>query len=55
MTTLTKKEIKESVQKMNSYSKKEVTTKEKARNVLIRAGIYTPSGKLAKPYRPVNT
>lgn len=48
---MTVKEIKQSVKKMENFSKKTSSSKEKARKVLIEAGIYTPTGKLAKPYR----
>jgi hypothetical protein len=48
---VTVKEIKKSVEKMRKLSKEIASSKKKSREFLIEAGIYTPTGQLAKPYR----
>ncbi len=48
---MTVKEIKKSVQEIRNFSKQTASSQKKSRELLINAGIYTPTGKLAKPYK----
>jgi hypothetical protein len=48
---MNEQEVEENIRLMKEYYKKLAGNKELARDFLIRAGIYTKKGKLAKPYK----
>ena len=48
---MTEKERNELLAYMEEFEKKVAGNKELARDFLVRAGIYTKKGKLAKPYK----
>ncbi|MDR1153991.1 MAG: hypothetical protein LBL04_04715 [Bacteroidales bacterium] len=51
MRVMNEQEVEENIRLMKEYYKKLAGNKELARDFLIRAGIYTKKGKLAKPYK----
>lgn len=48
---MTEKEVEKSVEDMKKFTKKVTSSKRKAREFLVRAGISTPTGRLTKPYK----
>ena len=51
---MTVKEIKKSVKEMKNFSKKmaqSAQSKAKAREFLVKTGVYTPQGKLTEAYK----
>lgn len=48
---MTQKEFKKRSDEMRSAAAKAAESKESARKFLIKAGLFTKSGQLAKPYR----
>jgi len=48
---MTKKDVKKSVEDMKEFTKKVASSKKKAREFLVKAGISTCTGKLTKPYK----
>lgn len=46
---MTTREAKKMVAEMKAFTKQ--LTPEKTKELLVKAGIYTPDGKLTKPYR----
>lgn len=48
---MTAKESEKIVKEMKEFTKKVTSSKEKAREFLVNAGICTPNGKLTKAYR----
>jgi len=48
---MTKKQLKELINKMEKSARKSIATPKKAMDLLVRAGICTPKGNLKRPYR----
>ncbi len=52
---MTRKEMASGIRKMREYRNKVTSSKEEAQRALVKAGILTRDGKVAKPYRKLLT
>jgi len=50
-STMTKADAKREIRQMQAFFKKEITSKEKAHDYLVKVGIVDKSGKVSKRYR----